>query len=78
MSAIAIPAHFDGERIVLDESVRLEVDAKLLVTVLPKDDDERNSWMRLSMQRLDAAYTDDEPEYGLDSVKETNSEYAGR
>jgi hypothetical protein len=35
MDPISIPAHFDGQKIVLDEPRDLEVDAKLLVTVLP-------------------------------------------
>jgi len=34
MNTISIPAHFDGERILLDEPVELERDAKLLITVL--------------------------------------------
>src|SRR3989442_626265 len=34
MNTMSIPAHFDGERILLDAPVELERDAKLLVTVL--------------------------------------------
>lgn len=36
MPIIALPAYFDGERICLDETFELEQDAKLIVTVLPK------------------------------------------
>jgi len=36
-----IPAHFDGERILLDEPVELEPNSKLTVTVLSKSDKER-------------------------------------
>src|SRR5436190_1884480 len=35
---ISIPAHFDGERILLDEPVELERNARLIVTVLPNSD----------------------------------------
>lgn len=78
MSTISIPAHFDGERILLDEPVELEPNTKLLVTVLPEDDEERESWLRLSGQRLEDAYSEDEEEYTLDSIKEANPEYEGR
>lgn len=77
MSIVSIPAHFDGERILLDAPVTLEPDAKLLVTVLPKYDEEREFWLKLSAQGMEAAYGPDEPEYGLDSIKEMNPEYAG-
>jgi hypothetical protein len=40
-----IPAHFDGQHILLDEAVELEPNTKLLVTVLPKDV-EREEWLR--------------------------------
>ena len=35
MPMIAVPAHFDGERICLDEPFELEPNAKLIVTILP-------------------------------------------
>jgi hypothetical protein len=78
MATISIPAHFDGERILLDEPIKLEANTKLIVTVLPKNDAEYESWLRLSNQRLEDAYDKDEEEYSLDSVKEANPEYAGR
>ena len=34
MSNVSIPAHFDGERILLDEPIELEPNTKLIVTVL--------------------------------------------
>ncbi len=78
MSNLSIPAEVDGERILLDEPVELEPNAKLIVTVLPKNDSERISWLRLSGQGLEHAYGQDEEEYSLDSVKEANPEYEGR
>jgi hypothetical protein len=35
MSTVAIPAHFDGKHIVLDEPYELPPNASLLVTLLP-------------------------------------------
>ena len=40
--------------------------------------DEREDWVRLSLQSLARAYGDDEPEYSRDQLKEANAEYAGR
>ena len=78
MDTISIPAHFDGERILLDEPIELEPNTKLIVTVLPKNDAEYQAWLRLSSQRLEDAYGADEEEYSLDSIREANPEYEGR
>lgn len=78
MNTISIPAHFDGERILLDEPIELEPNTRLIVTILPKQDTERESWLRLSGKRLEGAYSENEEEYSLDSVKEVNPEYRER
>jgi hypothetical protein len=72
-----IPAHFDGEHILLDEAVELEPNAKLLVTVLPKDVEDE-AWHALSAQRLQDAYAAEEEEYPLDLIKQQNAEYETR
>jgi len=74
----SIPAHFDGERILLDEPVELEQNAKLIITVLPKSDAEHDVWLQLSKSRLEEAFANGEDEYSLDLVKETNPEYEAR
>ena len=68
-----IPAHFDGQHILLDEAVELEPNTKLLVTVLPKDADV-DAWRALSAKLLEGAYAEDEEEYTLDLIKEPNNE----
>ncbi len=81
MSTISIPAHFDGERILLDEPVELEPNMKLIVTILPQpeaEQEEHQAWLRLSGQRLEDAYSEAEEEYTLDSIKEANPEYERR
>ena len=75
MSNVSIPAHFDGERILLDEPIKLEPNTKLIVTVLGKNDAEHESWMRLFGLGLETAYRTDEEEYSLDSIREANPEY---
>jgi hypothetical protein len=78
--AKTLPAHFDGDKIVLDEPFELEPDTKLIVTVLPKEhvDPEREDWANLAMEALERAYGDDEPEYSPDMIKEANPKYARR
>jgi len=68
-----IPAHFDGQHILLDEAIELEPNTKLLVTVLPKDADVE-AWRVLSAKRLEDAYAQEEEEYSLDLIKEPNTE----
>jgi hypothetical protein len=78
MNTISVPAHFDGERILLDQELKLEPNTKLIVTVLPKHDDEREEWVNFSGQRLEDAYGSDEVDYSLDLIKEVNPDYEGR
>ena len=78
MEPISIPAHFDGQQIVLDEPRELDVNAKLIVTVLPNHDSEREHWLSLSAAGLQQAYGNDEDEYSLDLIKDPNPDYEGR
>jgi len=75
MHTTFIYAHFDGERILLDEPFEMEPNTKLLITVLHEADAERTSWLQVSAERLEAAYGDNEPEYTLSSVREMNPHY---
>jgi len=62
MTTVALTAHFDGEKVQFDEPCRLDANARLMVVVLPPDD-ERHAWSRLSAGQLARAYGDTEPEY---------------
>ncbi len=62
MKPIALSAHYDGEKIELDEPYPLTENAHLVVVVLPQDD-ERQDWLRLSAQQLARAYGSNEPDY---------------
>jgi hypothetical protein len=77
MDTVSVSAHFDGERILLDEPFDLEPNTRLIVTILPKQDAERESWPCLSSSRLESAYGEDEADYSLDLIKTMNPEYAG-
>ena len=80
MDLKTIRAHYDGEQIRLDEPCQLAADTKLLVVVVPNQptDGESEDWALLSLQGLEAAYGDQEPEYSSDAIKERNPDYEGR
>lgn len=62
MKTVALTAHFDGEKVQFDEPCQLDTNARLMVVVLPHDD-ERLAWSRFSATQLANAYGDNEPEY---------------
>jgi hypothetical protein len=78
MKTFSVSAHFDGKHILLDEPLELEPNTKLLVTVLSQHDSEHEDWLRLSAKGLASAYSDDEPEYTLDSIIEMNPDYEAK
>ena len=70
MPSVTLRAHFDGERIRLDEPFDLPPDTPLLVTVLPPAaHGDRAAWIAGGRQALARAYGEDEPEYTLDDIK---------
>ena len=69
MPTVALKAHFDGKRIVLDEPFDLPLHSPLMVTVLPEPETERADWEALAVESLGRAYGPDEPEYTLDDIK---------
>jgi hypothetical protein len=62
MKTVALTAHFDGDKVQLDEPCQLDANTRLVVVVLPPDD-YRHEWSRLSAGQLAKAYGDNEPEY---------------
>lgn len=79
MKSITLRAHFDGQRICLDEPLIMAKDTELLVTVLPIDeaDVERREWLTVSQAGLATAYGSDEAGYPLSSVQRLNPAYEG-
>ena len=71
MPSVSLKAHFDGERIELDEPFDLPRNAPLLVTVLPAPtrDGDRAAWLEASKQALARAFADNEPEYTLADIR---------
>jgi hypothetical protein len=70
MEFVTLAAHFDGERIQLDEPFELPPNVPLMVTVLqPGGAADEASWAAAAAKGLSRAYGDDEPEYTIGDVK---------
>ena len=70
MPTISLKAHYDGERILLDEPFELPANTRLIVTVLPVEaDNDRELWANLATVGLANAYAEDEPEYMITDLK---------
>ncbi|NOS89050.1 MAG: hypothetical protein HOP34_11030 [Methylococcaceae bacterium] len=69
MPSITLKAHYDGQRILLDEPFNLPVNAILMVTVLSDANNEKDSWHNIAINGLSDAYSDNEPDYLLESIK---------
>lgn len=78
MKIVSVSAHFDGEHIRLDEPLALEPNTKLIVTVLPAQDLESESWALLAQGNLENAYGADEEGYPLEALKVSNPDYERR
>lgn len=64
MPTVTLKAHYDGERIQLDEPFDLPRNALLLVTVLSQEGNgDRVAWLAASSAALARAFGDNEPEY---------------
>ena len=66
MPTITLKAHFDGQRILLDEPFDLPANSSLMVTVLlPSATNENIQSDNIAMRRLAEAYSANEPDYSL-------------
>ena len=64
MPSVTLKAHYDGERIQLDEPFDLPRNTLLLVTVLaPEGNGDRVAWLAASSAALARAFGENEPEY---------------
>ncbi len=70
MPAVTLKAHYDGERIILDEPFEIPRNSRLMVTVLPSTEAvDREDWILAARKALSAAYGTDEPEYGAEDLR---------
>ncbi len=68
----------DATHLELAEPVDLPPGRKLVVSVVEaaEEPEERRQWLAASEAALEAAYSDSEPDYSLDLLKERNPEFA--
>jgi len=70
MPAVTLKAHYDGERIILDEPFEIPQNSPLMVTVLPATEAVvGEDWILAARKALSAAYGTDEPEYGGEDIR---------
>jgi hypothetical protein len=65
----------DHTHLRLLQPIQMPKHARVMVTVLPLEGDERATWLQASADYLNSAYGEDEPEYSLAMIKENNPEY---
>jgi hypothetical protein len=71
MPTITLKAHYDGERIVLDEPFDIPPNSPLIITVLPAcEPGIEEDWVTAARSALSAAYGPEEPEYGPEDLRE--------
>jgi len=70
MPAVTLKAHYDGERIVLDEPFEIPRNSPLMVTVLPATEAVvGEDWLLVARKALSAAYCPNEPDYGVEDLR---------
>jgi len=70
MPAVTLKAHYDGERILLDEPFEIPTNAPLMVTVLsPTAAEGADDWLFAARDGLSKAYGDSEPTYTSSDVR---------
>jgi hypothetical protein len=70
MPAVTLKAHYDGERILLDEPFEIPPNTPLMVTVLTGAEAiVGEDWVHRAKTGLSAAYGSDEPEYAASDLK---------
>lgn len=71
-----LSAHFDGQKIQLDEPYKLAENARLVVVVLDGvENEQRDEWSRLAAQHLARGCGEAEPEYTASDLR--NSSVSG-
>ena len=70
MPAVTLKAHYDGERIILDEPFDIPRNSPLMVTVLPATEAVvGEDWILAARNALSSAYGTEEPEYGPEDLR---------
>jgi len=76
MSVVTLKAHYDGEKICLDEPFELRANTPLLVTIpqANAESQDREEWFALAKAAFARTYGVDEPDYSNAVILERPSE----
>ena len=70
MPAVTLKAHYDGERIVLDEPFEIPPNSPLMVTMVPATEAVvGEEWILAARNALSSTYGTEEPEYGPEDLR---------
>jgi len=65
----------DNTHLRLLRPIQLPELTRVIIAVMPSEGDERAAWLRASAGWLSHAYGDDETEYSLELIKQSNPEF---
>ena len=71
----ALKATYDGSQFLLDEPIDIPANSQAIIIVLSSEDED---WYQLARNSLSRAYSENEPEYSMSQLKESNSTYEDR
>ncbi len=76
MSMVTLKAHYDGEKVCLDEPIELAPNTPVLVTIPQPDEDDpfRQEWFAQAKAVFARAYSDDEPDYSEALIRKPPTE----
>ncbi|NJL59232.1 MAG: hypothetical protein HC887_05875 [Desulfobacteraceae bacterium] len=66
----------DSNHLKLSNPIPMQPGSKIRIMFIAPENTERESWAALSLKGLESAYGEDEPEYSIDLIKESNPEFA--
>lgn len=75
---LAIKADCDGRRVVLPPEGNFPAGPVIVIFEVTDSDKEREDWQQLSVAGLARAYGENEPDYSLKLIRETNPEYGNQ
>ncbi len=65
----------DARHLMLKNPIEIPPGSKVLITIVPNKSNGNDDWFSLSIQQLEAAYGEDEPDYPLSLIKNPNAEF---
>ncbi len=71
----ALKAYYNGKEVIFDKNEKIPDNSNLILIVLENDADFEKDWSNLSSYSLYRAYSENEKDYSISKVKESNPDY---